>query len=133
MSAWIVSKKHIDLLVSACAAQGMIGPTENVDEIGRIFWAENHKSVNYRYGENRPTPAYKFESSPNKVIHPAVVFKSLSCFCYQSCEHKGWEGSLVFAFCEELKQKLLASLPTPMTEEEVYSSPEYNDAPWGIK
>ena len=73
MSAWIVSKTHIDLLITA----GLIIPTQtirnsrlrwylpdetspdrhqvfelddfNADDIGVTLWAENHASVNHRY------------------------------------------------------------------------------------
>ena len=125
MSAWIVSKQHIDLLV---AASKEVVP----DVLGQMLWDENHKSVNYRYTETKPTPSYTFTARPNKVINPVVVLKQLACYEYQSCEHAGWEDSKAYKFCQMLKAELLATFSTPMTEEMVCALPEYNAAPWGV-
>jgi hypothetical protein len=60
MSAWVVSKHHIDLLVSAAIDQGIsiklenlsvpeTATEENAQAIGAMLWAENIRSVVYRY------------------------------------------------------------------------------------
>jgi len=131
MSAWIVSKKHIDLLVAAAGSVGMV--PGNPHQLGQELWHENHLSVNYRYGEDTLTPPYQFTPEPNKSIDLVVVLKNLGCYSYQSCEHTGWETSASFKFCEELKARVIAALPKGMTEESVEASPEYSAAPWGIK
>ena len=119
MSAWIVSKKHIDLLVAAAK-------NRHPDALGQMLWAENHKSVNYRYGEKRPTPPYTF-TPPTEPIDQILLLKQIHCYDYQSCEHDGWERSEAYKLCKKLEAACLAALP-PGVED----SPEYSQAPWGI-
>lgn len=128
MSAWIVTKEHIDLLVAA--AEGMDGVEP--DALGQMLWEENHKSVNYRYGEKRKTPRYKFTPRPNKAISPVVVLKQIACLGYQSCEHASWDNSKAAMFLTNLTAKMLTKL-TPLSHDEVRELPEYEAAPWGIK
>jgi hypothetical protein len=83
MSAWIVSKQHIDVLVRGALEQGgfhhhvrwynvlpdhpgkfATPEGEGVilaSQLGQMLWRENHKSVNCRYSENRRTPPYVYE------------------------------------------------------------------------
>jgi hypothetical protein len=129
MSAWIVSKKHIDLLVAAAGGVGMA--VDNPHEVGQMLWHENHVSVNYRYGESRLTPPYKFEAEPNKAIDPVAVIKQIHCLDYQSCEHEGWRTSAACQFLTDLTSKLEAKLRLPA--DKIHALPAYNDAPWGIK
>ena len=117
MSAWIVSKKHIDLLVEAAKLAQMNGV--EADQLGQTLWEENHKSVNCRYSETRPTPTYKFK--PTGIpFDPVVVIKQVNCLEYQSCEHDGWKDSKARQFCEELRNEMISMLPG------------YDKAPWGI-
>jgi hypothetical protein len=116
MSAWIVSKKHIDLLVAA--AKGMYGGPD-ADQLGQMLWEENTKSVNFRYNETRPMPSYKFVS-PKGAIDPVVVLKQISCFEYQACEHPEWKDSKAKEFCEDLTNQMIGALPG------------YEEAPWGV-
>lgn len=53
MSAWVVSKEHIDVLVWALVACG-INKAGSEDETGRILWSENRRSVRHLY-QRRPT------------------------------------------------------------------------------
>ena len=50
MSAWIVSKGHIDVLVNGLLQHGLISPKE-IAQTGQLLWRENHLSVNDRYAE----------------------------------------------------------------------------------
>ena len=117
MSAFLVSKAHIDTLVSASLAYGMITPGE-ADKAGSMLWTENSKSVNFRYSEHHPAKLYRFERTP--VPAPVVVLKSIACLGYQSCEHKGWTKSEARKFLSTLQSHAIASLDG------------YDDAPWGI-
>jgi hypothetical protein len=60
MSAFVVSKHHIDLLVSAAIEQSVsvkfgnftafeTATEDNAQAIGAMLWAENMRSVVYRY------------------------------------------------------------------------------------
>lgn len=64
MSAWVVSKAHIDVLVGAALgrdplvwvdAQGLRqqASTEGADEIGRMLWTECYQSVAWRYPDDK--------------------------------------------------------------------------------
>jgi hypothetical protein len=133
MSAWIVSKTHIDALVQAGIEREMVRPNE-ADEFGRMLWGECLASVAYRYpgdgdGE-RPGPsdfrdgdvdAYIYEpleGGPGISLRAeAVVNKAASCYDYQSCEHPGYDGS---------KAQQFGALLYQATEN------AKGDAPWGI-
>lgn len=125
MSAWIVSKKHIDYIVTAIIQAEL--STKTPDEIGRMLWRECLASVAYRYPDDgdgeRPGPAdfcdsdvdtYTWDETP--ALTAGALMKTLGCYRYQSCEHPGWDDS---------KSCLLTG--------KLYDgSIEYDDeAPWG--
>lgn len=124
MSAWMVSKTHIDLLITAALAWELIVP-EQADETGRMLWRECHTSVAYRYdstddGElpgpwgldrERPGPpgltladieGYTFQALEGPIDPEAVLIAARS-LDYQSCEHPGWEASAAYRLCVELQ------------------------------
>ena len=133
MSAWIVSKAHIDVLIGAALDEGYGGrfhwytadgkahelSRENANEVGAMLWAENHRSVNARYNESTPVPEYTFER--RGTVSPGGVAKAVNCYEYQSCEHDGWRGSAAFEFCAALTGEMARKLPG------------YEDAPWGFE
>lgn len=145
-SAFLVSKKHIDVLVAARhpskpGAENLPRPTKdawagtafghmNDNALGQMLWDENQKSLDARYGGSRDEvregmgvgtklPKYRFNMPSEKLTH-AVVFKAIHCYEYQSCEHEGWASSEAHKYCEELKDVLIHALPG------------YEEAPWGI-
>lgn len=105
MSAWIVSKKHIDYIVTAIIrAEISTESTESPDELGRMLWGECLASVAYRYPDDkdgeRPGPVdfrdsdvntYVWEETP--VLAGGALAKTLGCYRYQSCEHPEWDDS----------------------------------------
>lgn len=146
MSAWVVSKAHIDALVTAglinCQhahlrwehdGEGRQLDYTNADEIGSMLWAENVRSVQARYPDileeqgDYPGPidfeaeqvfAYRWQRN---TIEPVAVLKAIDCYQYQSCEHgDAWRASEAFQFCEALKEDMIGRLPG------------YREAPWGI-
>lgn len=122
MSAWIVSKEHIDALVTGLVRSGIAAPTGlSPDQLGQALWAENHASVNARYGEEDSAPAYVHAVLD---LPPAVLLKQVHCYDYQSCEHGGWETSPANAWITTLD-----GLLSRVTSD---TSPAYRDAPWGI-
>ena len=110
MSAWIVSKTHIDALVQAGIEREIVRVDE-ADEFGRMLWGENLASIHYRYpdtveGGDYPGPAgfvasdvdfYTYaplDGGPGISLRAEVVVRSAAtCFDYQSCEHPEYEGS----------------------------------------
>lgn len=120
MSAWIVSKQHIDTLVTAALAWEL-AVIEQADEIGRMLWQENLNSIHARYpdtiaGGEYPGPIgflpsdvedYRFELVPGRV-DPEVVHVAARCYRYQSCEHGDWNTSHARAWNETLLERALS-------------------------
>lgn len=145
-SAYLVSKKHIDVIVAARhpskpGAENLPRPSKdawagtvfdhmNDNALGQMLWDENQKSVSSRYSGSRPevrkdmnvgepAPRYRFNMPREKLTH-AVVLKAIHCYEYQACEHEGWSSSDAKKYCEELTNVLIKCLPG------------YEEAPWGI-
>lgn len=120
MSAWIVSKPHIDCLVQAMIVEGIV-PMEQADETGQVLWEENVISVQYRYrGESRLTlpgpieytdPAtYKF-TGVEAPLDDLIVWRQLDCYEYQTCEHEGWRQG--YERCDHADAQLLVGERRP--------------------
>lgn len=157
MSAFVVSQKHIDAIVmgawlgpKGCNRHTWYAPeyyrpngdrfkiTElSVDEIGRMLWAENVKSVQYRYQDwdqthpatDLPGPAafrmdevdgytLNFMTTPKRTA--AELLSLIHCYEYQSCEHPGWKTSAAKRLCRQLRHAL------------EHFVPGYDEAPWAI-
>ena len=123
MSAWVVSKNHIDVLVQAALDAGLDygDPTA----LGRQLWGENVKSVAARYGDgdlpghSADIDAYTF-TAPAKLSSTAIR-KQVDCYDYQSCEHDDYERSFAYG----VVQSLVAFYP-------VTSKRAYEAAKWGV-
>jgi hypothetical protein len=146
MSAYIVRKAHIDAIVTfAVGGQRRVGTVKRMAEdadqakyvsssdytpsqIGAALWAENHASVDYRYSETTPVPAYVFRpkchggtcTKPTRQLTPLDVIKLCQSLKYQSCEHPGWEASFAHDFLNRVISAAIAALPG------------YDNAFWGI-
>lgn len=147
MSAYIVSKATIDLLVSAGLSMplgnmtwskgpGVWDPVslthDNRNEVGQMLWAENLASIHARYPDTQEGGLYPgpvdFEATDvltymHEPVHgyePVDVLSVLACYEYQSCEHKGWKTSEAHQFCDVLRKHAISKLPG------------YDHAPWGI-
>jgi hypothetical protein len=138
MSAWIVSKRHINALVHGLTKRELVsGYTPS--EIGRILWLENVKSIHARYPDtaetdrNYPGPngfrksraekfTYSIEREPVSIN---TLLMNVNCYDYQTCEHDGYESSLAHSWIAELKK----SLTREEAIEPAYGSDEYV---WGL-
>lgn len=147
MSAYIVSKKHITMMVETAmdGTKECAGPNwklfalrlppgvYDANSLGQCLIEENLKSIHARYPDtvtdptNTPGPIKQYWHKPYK--HPNVVLekltavvalKAIACYEYQSCEHDEWNTSEVKEFCDRLRHKLINALPG------------YDAAPWGI-
>lgn len=122
MSAWIVSKPHIDALVQEMIARQMIEP-EQATVVGCELWEECRRSVAYRYpydtgNGDRPGPCdltdelmaqYVFEGV-EAPLHPEAILTAIHCYRYQSCEHPEWESSQSFARMTDLELNICGQL-----------------------
>lgn len=122
MSAWIVSRAHIDVLVQGLTESEHVTDV-HPDEIGRVLWHENHVSVNRRYRENTPTPPYTYRR-PTRKIDPSGLLYAVACYDYQSCEHEEWEDSDAYRWTSTLRAALEA-------HPDVDTAPPFGRYPWG--
>ncbi|MDP9792586.1 hypothetical protein J2S43_001098 [Catenuloplanes nepalensis] len=122
MSAWIVSRDHLDLLLSAALAWELTVP-EQADATGRTLWKENLVSVAYRYPADRdgtrPGPAdfrdhhvntYRFARYPGRA-DPEVVAAAAASLAYQSCEHPEWPESAACRWVTNLREQASQRVP----------------------
>ena len=130
MSAFIVSKDHIDAILTFAMSNKMSAPVskssnhlivkEHLNTLGGILWRENHKSVNARYGERKRTPRYEFTYFTKRNLTLPVFVKLIHCLNYQSCEHRGWDKSLanqiLISFLNQATRKIVG----------------YDEAPWDL-
>lgn len=130
MSAFVVSKTDIDILVTAIAKLKPAGHgLVDFNAIGRLLWRENVASVTYRYRhiprdeleaqfpELKAVEAYRFK--PRRV-RPEAVAKIANCYDYQTCEHDGYEASQA----RQIYLAIKAGYPETL--------PGYDSMPWGI-
>jgi hypothetical protein len=124
MSAWVVTKHHIDVLVSAAIERslaiklegaGVLVPVTpaNATFVGRMLLRENITSVVHRYrlcgtGEAfdylRGLVRYEFTFYP--AIRPSAIAQALECYDYQACEHDTYETSAAAFFVSQMKTAL---------------------------
>lgn len=141
MSAWIVSKAHIDALVQEMIAREMIEPNA-ARVVGYELWEENRRSVAARYpgdGDGEwPGPiglkiadiaGYQFEGI-EAPLHPDAMVHAVHCYNYQSCEHPGWDNSLACRWMEELEASIHKQLGT--TLDGWRDNARSHGWPWGI-
>ncbi len=112
MSAWMVSKSHIDIMLRGMIDRGL--PEQKATDVGRMLWNENLKSLQYRYPNDgdgdRPGPVsfrdsdvetYEY-TDPGYGPSNAELRSILNCYSYQSCEHPGWESSDSYDYVGDL-------------------------------
>lgn len=146
MSAWVVSKAHIDALVATL----VFGPSdakswyglwskelkrpynaEDADELGRELWLTCFESVQHRYPDDSPSelPGHGYDPSDAETYRFPVMtakipcvsaLKQCHCLSYQSCEHPGWAESKAKRLLDDLADTL------------AHHVPGYDDAPWGL-
>lgn len=126
MSAWVVEKMHIDILLHLGQKHGQVDPGD-ATLMGQSLWLENVRSVNYRYAHDQEgqvdedtARAYVAPRAPLRLtLTTAAALKAVDCYEYQSDNHPGWEGSDAWRFCRGLRAEILRTMPG------------YDAAPWG--
>lgn len=113
MSAFIVSKRHIDAIVTT--ANAWDERPADPDELGRMLWIENVCSVDHRYNEHSidamaDALTYSWPAFA-PVLSPVEALKAIACYEYQSCEHPGWEASKAHAFVRDFRLEAISRLP----------------------
>lgn len=144
MSAWFMSKRDIDVLVSALVEfkvwlsldgknYGSVGEKIDPTATGKLLWLENARSVTDRYDLDTSESRDKQDEHADYVeavlgytfhqyhmLKPGPVAKLAACYEYQSCEHDEWETSVAKDIIARLNDRLVRFLPG------------YEGGPWGI-
>jgi hypothetical protein len=136
MSAWLVSKRHIDCLVTSGIALGLVDESD-AHEVGDRFYTENCRSLMARYsdryesdGGTLPDPhTYAYEPYATEDLF--FVHKQIACYRYQSCEHLEWTSSAAHDLTVSMGEKILGILG--MTDDEAWLHPLSIAAPWGVR
>src|SRR3954464_7008277 len=130
MSAFLVSKAHIDALVQLVQVgpspvvqwHPWLGPEAHerglqydADALGALLWLENLASVTARYPQgadgdrwgptglrDRENAAYGYRR-PARRLTIVEAFKVIDCYCYRSCEHTAWEQSTALTICQGIR------------------------------
>lgn len=150
MSAWIVDKACIDLLVEAIFRYEIpLARDLTPDALGALLWKENYRSVNHRYRRRTRVPQYTHEAqrpfrrydygdqqslpcgtAKDVARDPHMLYMQLACYQYQSCEHPGWRSSAAFRIACALCEAVLKT--AGMSDDEMQASPRWDSAPWRI-
>lgn len=121
MSAWVVSKHHINLLVSAAieraieirlshGCEPVPASGDAAEAIGLMLFTENVRSVVYRYrisgtpeeaGYLQELAEYRFRFYPG--IRRSAIAQAVSCYDYQSCECDDYRDTPAAFFAQQLK------------------------------
>ena len=133
MSAFLVSEKHISILVGAWLALPSVfrpplpvawedNDGSGLTGVGRCLLRENMASLAAHYHDKIDEQAladYYFDSHAADRLSIVEKIKAVHCYRYQASEHEGWEKSDARHFCEDLESALVHELPG------------YRDAAWG--
>lgn len=134
MSAWIVSKGHIDALVQGLVIEGLV-EMRQAKEIGQMLWHENHLSIQARYGDPADTPAYEPELI-EAPLNDAILARQISCYDYQSCEHPEWRTTEAYKLVSTLNDLLaIRNGGAPEMADQDWTTSyerEHGRIPWGI-
>lgn len=120
MSAFVVSKPHIDFLATAAHELGMHmdehGDLLSQTKLGQIWWDENERSVAYRYNDETITAeryTYRRNTAGMDVKSAkwlCQVLKAIACLEYQSCETDDWEKTTACKLLMDLRSRTIAHL-----------------------
>ena len=101
---------------------------ETAGRVGAMLWAENRRSVDFRYAEEEIEEAYVYEAFPRATgrvlsisaglapvpdyeLTAIQILDGLDCYEYQACECPDWRFSEAYAFCEALCHRAISALP----------------------
>lgn len=151
MSAYLVSKSHIDALVALYATvrkrEGSPLSPQTMNHLGSILIDANVRSIEARYPDTAGKPAEMpgpdvdspdrafangYTWSPVRAtVTPIGALALVQCYSYQTCEYDGFEESDAGVFCTFMTARLLARF-FPGYTGHVCDLPGYESAPWGL-
>tara|TARA_R110000824_G_scaffold139482_2_gene304594 strand:- start:207 stop:674 length:468 start_codon:yes stop_codon:yes gene_type:complete len=133
MSAYIVSKKHIDTLLTVAYGDNLI--TKDLTATGEILRLANLESIHAKYQDTRGHDSdsdrlpgyvwdcvpYQYEIAPllfiyseayppRREIQIIAALRLLDCYEYQTSEFSGWVDSQAFKECHHIRATLTGEL-----------------------
>lgn len=136
MSCWMVSKTHIDALVTAAVRLDVmpgidaLSPENSIltpSDLGRWLWLANAASVKARYpngwqdmlpdGGEAALEAYSWRQV---TFEPVTLLKAVHCLRYQSCDISVYAGTWQDRTTRRIEAAIIRTLPG------------YDAAPWGL-
>lgn len=114
MSAWLLSKAEIDILVHWMFKMGTVQKRTNPDALGKTLWAANYKSIRARYGAYDrdgkfvKCPTYWYATPTNEFYKTDMnqALKMVHYYDYQTCEFDGYDQSRAKALIDKLGKEL---------------------------
>lgn len=140
MSAWMVSDRHIDLLVECIHRAEIPGAPTDKNDLGRLLWGENLRSVHARYPDTEQHdaryPGYRTEAGPFRAASvdqyayrpsgvldllspeqvPALVADAVACWQYQTSDYDGHRDAPGWALITALSDGLPCQRCGPVPE-----------------
>ena len=120
MSAFICSPQHINAIVRWAGRHHVTcwhgNPSRLHSVAGKeqdtaaLLYAENVRSVNYRYFRTIDTSGIVYDASAPD-LRPIDVIKACDCLAYQSGEHPAWDDSLACRLLKEIQSAAITRLP----------------------
>ena len=123
MSAYIVPAFHINALVSWAANRNGINVVSywwagdryeirnDEQRIASVLYAENVRSVNFRYSESTAASGFRFENVMTHTLAAVDVIKACHGYIYQACEADDWKNTEAGAIIKAIEQAAICSLP----------------------
>lgn len=125
MSAFIVSDKHIDTILTFSEGlhvwheeHGIVLQGTELNLAGQVLIDQNYASYNYRYDESHQTPSYTFKRQP--MPSAVQVIKACDSLEYQSSETEDYRETWAYKLTESIRENAIGKLPG------------YNEAEWSI-
>jgi len=91
MSAFILSNRHINALLTAYRDSHKRVSEKYLIRIGKLLVKTNQRSINVRYNETDKPIEFVLEQG--EEFSPEQIIQFCHCFEYQACEYKGWKTS----------------------------------------
>ena len=124
MSAFIVSEKHINTLVTWASKNGIVCkgcPVKGHEQgFATMLYRQNVRSVNYRYNEDTPFYGIRYEPTKVEAIKENLqIVKACNCYDYQACETDNYDKTLAALLVEKIRH--FAARLDGLTEIEAYA------------
>lgn len=117
MSAWLLSKTEIDILVHWMYKMGTVQKRTLPDALGKTLWAANYRSIRARYGDYDrdgkyvKCPPYTYATPTHEHYRENMDQALRMChfYDYQTCEFGGYYESRAYHLVEKLMVALEAA------------------------